>query len=922
MRPLKLTMSAFGPFAGEVEIDFERLGTEGLYLVCGDTGAGKTTIFDAISFALYGKVTSKERDHHSLRSDFAPAERPTFVRLAFEVGGRRYEIERKPEYLRPALRGPKRLVKSAAGGALTAEDGAVVEKGLDAAVARLLGMEHTQFSQIVMIAQGDFRRLLLAESKDRSAIFRRLFATEPVRTFQATLQERRKSMEQGAQGLRERSRRTLLSLAEAEEDDGTADTLEALAEMPAPDLQEAQGLIQGRRELHLREDRELEQRAAELGETRETVAQRLRDLHRSQELTDRVATLVVQETHRAQAVEAAEKTMEAVKAKGDERDRVRSRVETLTRELPDYERRDGLRAERDRGAKALEVQRKRISGIQDRLATLESRREEAQVERDGLGNPQAVLAGLQGERTHAEAQLSQAREAQGQLAQAQGEVDRLRDEGARLADVYAKAREEATAATAAWEEAESRRDDAQAGWLARSLVEGEPCPVCGSVHHPAPAEPVVGCPTEDEVERLRLGRDKALEARATASAALAQNRDALAQAEEALGQTVAQGGDGVARAAAVARCQEHLRALDDRMAEGRGAVARLATLEKALDKIVRDGKAAERDLDEARSEEAEGVRTLAVVEERLSALTESMAFADAAQCRAALGEAQGLLNRLQAEEVQAADGLTRARAALGETRGALAAVKADLEALPEADGQAMETLTQELAALDAERDSAAQGRRELAVVLGTEATALRELAAIDGEGSDLQRRFGAVAKLADVAQGKTGVLGKVDFETFVQGRWLDAVLEAANRRLQAMSEGRYRLNRYQGVATDLRKVAGLELEVWDAYTGLSRSATSLSGGESFEASLALALGLSDVVQAHSGGVRLDTMFVDEGFGTLDAEALGRTIEALTDLTGDGKLVGVISHVEEMRQAIDRKLVVEKAMDGSKVTMEL
>ena len=1101
MRPIKLTMSAFGPYSGEVVVDFASLGSTGLYLVCGDTGAGKTTIFDAVSFALFGSPSGQDRTARSLRSDFASAVTPTFVELEFEHRGQRYTIRRNPEYERPKLRGDG-LTTQTADAELRMPEAAPITgtRDVDAAILELIGIDRSQFSQIVMIAQGDFRRLLSAGTKERAAILRKLFGTAPYDEFQKALKRRRDKFEDDSKTVRNR----LLTLApmisisdEAEvaeegEEAGDAATStrrerrDALGASEAPDAEDMLALIA---EQDTADEAILGALAGEASAAAARVETLTTLLERAGQV--RAAKASLEETVSKLAI--ARESVEAAKAELDECSKTEPRrkelsdsVTVLSRELESYaklgrareEVREAAQGVRDAegdlqeaagnlGAMRSELVEARKKAADLSQAPMElaeakaaqetaaqsvrdaeeavagcaelARRKNALVElKKGAEQAEKHRSSLDETARAAVAALSELRSREASFSDASGAAARARalaedlerrvdqarkdyrdlqareraaqaDERAlaKAQDEYCAAREALESARGAYSRVQRAFMDAQAGILARDLVNGAPCPVCGSIEHPNPAVLADEAPAEEDVKNAEAvfnAASDAANARSNVASAARQKADGsaaeLARLQEQVGtaEEVASLGKKLATQldAAKADRSKAERALNE--------LAELRELIKSAEKREKDSAAA---LDDARSSAEQASRAHAAAESALDQFIASLSTADASVASERLEQAKLVLEdtkegcraaqanedarvasadratSLEAEIAKAERRSNELRSRLESLRQALAQSTAKAESLAEglsfedeATASArLEDMRSELedlvSAFEAARDNLSD--RELALskleeranTLEAQISALdvddsisadelesqlnlalaranelarqkaaaeqrreanrgieRQLEELGDRAATVNARFGELDSLAKTAGGTLVGKERITFETYLQARWFDRVLAAANRRLLVMTDGRYELVRHSGQRSGSGAAqSGLDLDVRDSFTGRPRAASSLSGGESFKASLALALGLSDVVQANAGGIELDTMFVDEGFGTLDEESLQLALRTLTELSGSNKLVGIISHVDELRTSIDRKIVVEAGRTGSTLRIE-
>ena len=917
-----LVMSAFGPYAGRVELDFSRLGSTGLYLVCGDTGAGKTSIFDAISFALFGQPSGTDRSVRTLRSDFAAPDTPTFVELTFAHASKSYRVRRNPAYERPKRRGNGVTTEPAAA-ELHAPGKPPITRAseVDAAIAELLGMDERQFSQIVMIAQGDFRRLLSAQTKERAAILRELFDTKPYLDFQRSLEARRSKLEAEGSAARERMR-ALASTVSVGADDERADEVAALEARERIDPQELLALLD---DLGARDSARLDATRSELARAGIRADEVLRDLEtarRASELSDRLASCRVDEDRARRSLAEADSNLATCEARAPELEELRGRIAVERSALPRYEEL-GLAearaagAERDAGAAARRVER-----LEADLARAE----------EGLGRARASAEDLAGALEERERSRALAERLSGDLdalRETRRELDRLGAASQEAAGELARSERAYAGATAALDAARAEHAslqrrflDGQAGVLASSLRVGRPCPVCGSTDHPNPAACSVGVPSEDEVSAAEGACRKAEAGARRSSAACAAARARSQEAERALGELERRSGSASDVDARLGKLAGELRDAKASASQAQRRAHELDLAQKRVHELSDERERCADGLSKARLALDPVVQLREESAARCRALREGLAHDGEDEARAALRGLEGSLAKL-------ARALAEARGAHEDAKGRLQRLRAtrtELE-LQLGDGrvpgeQERAELADRLAQARARRDSLSDDAGAIeARVRHNQEVAERVRKAARAHG-DAMERYGQIAALALTAAGRLAGTERVSFEAYLQARWLDRVLVAANRRLSVMTQGRFELVRHEGLRDGAGSAqTGLDLDVNDSFTGKARPASSLSGGESFKASLSLALGLSDVVQARAGGIRLDAMFVDEGFGSLDEESLSLAIRTLTELTGSDKLVGIISHVDELRDSIDRKIVVERGRDGSTLRIE-
>ncbi|WP_448390231.1 AAA family ATPase [Microbacterium aurum] len=989
MKLHRLELTGFGPFRQTQVVDFDAFDDDGLFLISGRTGAGKSSILDGVSFALYGTVPRYEGGEKRLRSDHSFLTDPTEVRLEFTVGQTRWRVTRAPEYDRPAKRGGGMTTETARAELEELVDGSWVGRAakprtVGEVLGDVLGVNAQQFQQVILLAQNKFSRFLLAPGEERQTLLRTLFGTKRFEQYRDDLEQRRREAQRELSAVDARAR-TLLGEAERLIDegglaDGRADGEERPVDLAdrraAADhaLQRAEYRVEQAATAQDQADAahaaaaaahaELVQRA-QRGRDRAAARARLTELQEREPLiaADRArleraraaATLrtPLETAERAERAHA-DAVAAAASAAGAWRDAggapggdVRATLDALTGELARWEAALAHEAELGRAAAAVRDLERERTAVGELLTAIDQQ-----------------LALIPDERAAIDEQLAAADHAASRVADVRatlaGAVD-VRDaarEAATLAtevaaaeSAYADAVAVAGAAGARVGELLRQRLAGYAGELAAGLVAGEPCAVCGSNEHPRPAHRAGDPVTDDDLAEAERARDVAAAAEKQAAGVAHEARQRHAAVRERSGGIAPD-----AAAAAVAAAEAQLRAAEE-------AAAAAAAL--------RDRRA---ELDELTA--AAETERAALAERALRAGEQHAAVAaDVARLVAMVAEARGgydsVAARLAATTVQrdAARALVDADAALAERTRSRDAARADLQALLAAspftsaddavtallEESALATLDATIAAhraaltaakqrlLDLELDTAgddvdeaqlaasataladADAGRSAAIAahrdaVGTAARLRGLLAQTDAAYADVAEAAEAAAivtRLADTVAGRAPNTMKMDLETFVLAAELEEIVAAANIRLAEMSSGRYTLHHSDARAARGR-ASGLGIDVLDAHTGRLRPPQSLSGGETFLASLALALGLGEVVTARAGGIRLDTLFVDEGFGSLDPETLELAMRTLDELRAGGRTVGVISHVEAMKEQVPAQVLVEARPEGPSV----
>ena len=932
MRPLRLTLSAFGPYAAQTTLDLEKLGKGGLYLITGDTGAGKTTIFDAITYALYDHSSSGIREGSMLRCKYADDKTPTFVELEFEVHGVRYTVRRNPEYQRPKARGEGMTTEKADATLTYPDDRPPVTKAKDvtAAVQEIIGLDYNQFSQIVLIAQGQFTKLLNASTEERSRIFRKLFRTQRYAQLQERLQAEASALNQQrtAQNAKLDS---LLGGLQFSPEDPDAEALRTLCAQTVPET--ALSLLDT---LTARQAAALEEAGTALQATEaqlDTVQQQLGAAAQAQRLAQQLTARQAELAAAKPALDAAR--AEAGRHAGDaaQLDALTAQVTQAQSALAAYDALDTLCRQQTEARDAARLAAAQAHKRRTQLDSLNAALAAAETELAALADADTRLLALQ----NRSAQLTQRGEALAKLEQ------RLAD-CQRQAKAAHKAQENYRAAAAAQDEARTRQNtleraflDAQAGLLAESLVEGAPCPVCGSTHHPARALLPHTAPTQAQVEAARQAAAEADRQAQNASAAAQSALAAVNEAKTSLRRdaetllperfTTPEGTVPLTFALMTNVLTEENAALQTAQTDCKAQCRQADADCRRKAQLEADRQAKTRQRPTLEQAAAEADRSAAAQNASADALEGQIAERRAALPYSRRADAQAALDKLEADRSTLRTGMDTAQRKLKQAEQTVAAAEAAVEALTaqqtaaqkELPARNAEELTAQQTELTAARESLRSREKQLsAQLLPNRKTAAQYRAAAEARQT-LESRWQWVSALAATAGGTLTSKQKIKLEAYIQMNYLDRILRYANTRLMQMTAGQYELERIG--AENQRSQSGLDLGVIDHYNGTRRSVKTLSGGESFKASLALALGLSDEVQSSAGGIRLDTLFLDEGFGSLDEESLELAIRVLSGLTEGDRLVGIISHVGALKDRIDRQVVVHKARTGGS-TVEL
>ena len=990
MRLHRLEIEGFGPFRERQAVDFDAFAADGIFLIAGRTGAGKSSVLDGVCFALYGGAPRYDGVEKRLRSDHCAPDDPTSVMVEFSAAGRRWRVTRSPEYERPKHRGPGLTTEPHRAQLDEFVDGVWIGRAarpVDVAreLDEILGLNQQQFLQVILLAQGRFAEFLLAKNDDRQRLLRKLFGTRTYEDYQTTLELRRKDAERA---LASAGDGVVLLLGEAERLIAADELRGEASESTAPDASVSARFAAGERAVQrasyraetLTRDRDAADTAHAAAEAAHLAAQALREKqeHRAR---SRVALDVLE----AQAPSIAEdrKTLERANAaealrapiEGAARARAAATVAAevehtaLTAWIAAGEGADaaalGIRIDELTGdlalATAAAATEDQLAGTAAIIAETRARIDEFEAL---LIRIDAAREGLPERLTQLDAQIREHTAAAGALASAEAHLGETaaRLAAARDAERLASAQRDAESAHAtaleALEHAAAavtvllrRRLAGHAGELAAALVDGEACAVCGSLEHPAPAALTDDPVTDDDLAAAERHKDRAAEQERAASDIARAARSAHAESAARAGgdsvaaleaaQLAADAALTAARQAASARdlltAQRAQLVETDAAAEAERAAlaAALATDERSLAGLDAQAASARATVDAARGPfETVAARIADATTRRALAQTLVDAHADAVVRTAAVQDAATDRDARIAESDfadadEATDALRDATAraeldrrirehdaALRSERDRLRELELELAGAPEELVDLSATSTALAAAREAWSttvDAAAHAAQTLTRLHDLLARATRAHAEIAGLAEDHE----IIARLANTVAGKAPNTHRMTLESFVLAAELEEIVEAANLRLDDMSSGRYRLQHSDARAAR-GAASGLGLQIMDAHTGQARPAQSLSGGETFLASLSLALGLAEVVTARAGGVKLDTLFIDEGFGSLDDDTLDLAMRTLDELRQGGRTVGLISHVAAMKEQLPAQLVVEATPQGPSI----
>ncbi|MHA2827712.1 AAA family ATPase [Vibrio harveyi] len=1011
MKPIKLTMQAFGPFAQTETIEFDKLGANPLFLINGPTGSGKTSILDAICFALYGETTGNERQGIQMRCDMAAPTLLTEVTLEFSLHGKSYRVIRSPEQEAPKARGEGMTVRkhTAALYEITDEEKLITSKTtqVKTEVTNIIGLNETQFRQVMVLPQGKFRELLLATSKEREEIFGQLFQTDIYKKIEYALKDKASAISKAKDEFDNQIRGALQVAGVSSEAELTEQRealsvqfesvqkqeQESLAQLNAvkTELQKAEALSNEfkKREQaeialkqHLEQSDAVSSRQLQLDNAKKANKVELPYVtlqnasKQTQELEQKVAKLSQDLTVANDAVKSKEGALQTAKEQA-------AQLPKLTEQQYQLEGMKGKLVEKSELEKAInagltqksefEATLKKYSALKEKLTV------EAQQGQKSLDQARVDVASI----GTVEAEIKQ----QQRLMQDLQKLTGLNQELAKLDALTPSKQASVDQVKARYVELQRSADtlelswhNAQAAVLAQRLRAGEMCPVCGSVEHPQPAQFVGEEVTKEQVQRARNTEREGQVALNQLSNQLEQHNIAVGQYKQQIEQLSVELGQNASMD--LGALQASMQQLNERLQQL--SSINLVQLEQSVNELNQRCVTGEGKINDLQNQMVANESTIKVNQEQLAKLSASL---DAkysslevleqdivaiqkqiAELNSALENAQNHLQQAVLAKTNIESQLTTNQQWLNEALDRLNTAKADWnQALlasafeDEAQFLACKADEAEMQVWQKEIDAFKQTQIKLEQTLADLSSTLKDLVLPDLEGlnvklnsnqqsyvearnqldstrslferlekvrndiatlhdknTKLEDEYKVFGTLYDVASGKTG--SRISLHRFVLGVLLDDVLIQASQRLSLMSKGRYILARktegFKGAAG-----RGLDLVVEDSYTGKTRDVATLSGGESFMAALALALGLSDVVQSYSGGIRLDTLFIDEGFGSLDPESLDLAIQTLVDLQQTGRMIGVISHVSELKEQMAQRIDVEPSRLGSTVSVK-
>ena len=888
MKPLKIKISAFGPYKNCIDIDFEKLGESGIFLITGDTGAGKTTIFDSISFALFGEVSGSNRPVPSVRSDFADNDTETFVELEFTHKNKKYKIRRNPAYERTKKRG-EGTTKTSADASLEYDDKVISgTKNVDIKIEEILGINSKQFKQISMLAQGEFLKILFAESKDRTEIFRRIFDTDIYNQIAKRLADKTRIAKAELEQLKDYFAINSSNIV-------WKDGIQSVQPKDVNELfiQEILEKLQQEIKINSEQFEKCQEQISKQSDEnskmeKEITAQKDKNdkIDRCQKLQEEQKVLQEKQEDIKQKEILIQKSQEIINKilpKEDKKKELEKEISQKQKVLQDISEKIELGKKKEEKFKQIlelieiiKVQFQKYSELKDGKTELE----------DKIKKLQVIIKEQENKKIASE------------------NAQKLEAEWEKLStEVLEK-------------EKEFFRE--QAGILAEKLKENEPCPVCGSLHHPNLAIKSKSVLTKEELDNLKEKEEKSRKTLTDATNKVTEINSKIetlikefgekpdvelynkkyAEISEKLEKAYNQLNDNYKQIMLkdiVIESFEHdifKEKITNKISKEREEFLKLQTQQeenkKQIDELLQKKEKAQNDYQNTLKE---------------------LGFENEEQYK------KSVLNNLQIEIFSKEIEKYKTDVTINATK--LEEIQKEIKGFEKVD---LTAKIQEFNNKKQELENMRRQQMEYHRIFENNNRILVDLQTNSKKLDSKIKEFTMVEDLSKIANGTVYGKRRIEFEQFVQASYFDMVIIEANKRLLKMTDNRFLLVRKESSERVSDKI-GLELEVIDNYNGKRRDVKSLSGGEAFKAALSLALGLSDVIQSYSGGIVVDTMFIDEGFGSLDTESREQAINTLNQLTDNHKLIGIISHVTELKERIDKKIIVTKSTEGSKITIE-
>lgn len=928
MRPIELKMSAFGPFAGLTTLRLDALGTDGLYLITGDTGAGKTTIFDAIIYALYGEASGNIRTTDMLRSKYANADTATFVELTFVFKDKTYIVRRNPEYLRPSKRGEGRFTKESAKAQLTMPDKEVITGlvSVNNKIIEIIGLNKNQFSQIAMLPQGEFMRLLLADTKQRIEIFREIFDTEPY----LLLQDRIKKDANELYRLVSDYKKSMAQYVADVYCDENSEYNQALINIKNDSQMSIKEILDIIDKIIAQDEScadEYDKAIISIDKGIDQLNSKLTIAIQTERIKDDYKSALTQLNNLTEKYENVYSIYKAECEKDSERNELSLNIEKSSEKLESYELLEKYK--KDYGKKL-----DKINNITQDIHEDTNSLNECIKQIDNCKKEAEILKNTELEIEKLNSKISD-------IIKKKEAVEYLKDVFERKIKAVSQAdeaKDRYMSAFAAYEEANNRYlkmekafFNEQAGIMAAALEEGQPCPVCGSVTHPVPAVAGDDAPTEMQLKKYKIyveDKSKECSELSSQSGLLSGQAESMnnmffssivnfnTQWKEALDNSR---DDETIRVDIIQLLADLGKILDEAMLEKKNAdenISKYNNLIKMLSDYDKKVEQLKDNINKSKNELAILSTQNENMQKQISQLEKELGNKDIMQ-------AKKLINDMKLKKVQLDKAYEAAKKQYDEYTINIKTLKnrisdlqkqishTDKQKTPDIDIPMYE---KQLEDMKKERLKLREKKNIVDIRIANNEKVYKSIERVNEKSEKSEKHYSWLRTLSDTVNGSLSGKSRIKLETYVQMSFFDRIIMRANTRFMRLTDGQYELKRSDS-KDNYKNQTGLELDIIDHYNGTIRSVKSLSGGEAFEASLSMALGMSDEIQSRSGGIQIDTMFIDEGFGSLDDESLSQAVKVLNSLSSSDRLIGIISHVSVLKDRIDKQIVVSKGKTG-------
>lgn len=928
MRPIELKMSAFGPFAGLTTLRLDALGTDGLYLITGDTGAGKTTIFDAIIYALYGEASGNIRTTDMLRSKYANADTATFVELTFVFKDKTYIVRRNPEYLRPSKRGEGRFTKESAKAQLTMPDKEVITGlvSVNNKIIEIIGLNKNQFSQIAMLPQGEFMRLLLADTKQRIEIFREIFDTEPYLLLQDRIKRDANELYRLVSDYK-KSMAQYVADVYCDENSEYNQALINIKNDSQMSIKEILDII----DKVIAQDKscadEYDKAIISIDKGIDQLNSKLTIAIQTDRIKDDYKSALIQLNNLTEEYENVYSIYKAECEKDSERNELLLNIEKSSEKLESYELLEKYK--KDYGKKL-----DKINNITQDIHEDTNSLNECIKQIDNCKKEAEILKNTELEIEKLNSKISD-------IIKKKEAVEYLKDVFERKIKAVSQAdeaKDRYMSAFAAYEEANNRYlkmekafFNEQAGIMAAALAEGEPCPVCGSVTHPVPAVAGDDAPTEMQLKKYKIyveDKSKECSELSSQSGLLSGQAESMnnmffssivnfnTQWKEALDNS---SDDETIRVDIIQLLADLGKILDEAMLEKKNADENISKYNNLIKMLSDYDKKVEQFKDKINKSKNE----LAILSTQNKNMQKQISQLEKELGNKDIMQAKKLINDMKLKKVQLDKAYEAAKKQYDEYTINIKTLKnrisdlqkqishTDKQKTPDID---IPMYQKQLEDMKKERLKLREKKNIVDIRIANNEKVYKSIERVNEKSEKSEKHYSWLRTLSDTVNGSLSGKSRIKLETYVQMSFFDRIIMRANTRFMRLTDGQYELKRSDS-KDNYKNQTGLELDIIDHYNGTIRSVKSLSGGEAFEASLSMALGMSDEIQSRSGGIQIDTMFIDEGFGSLDDESLSQAVKVLNSLSSSDRLIGIISHVSVLKDRIDKQIVVSKGKTG-------